>query len=64
MHTSQNIQHAITEFRRLLPNASRAARTIDRHEPPNRVAFVAVQEGYSAFALDLLKLIAAAQGDI
>jgi hypothetical protein len=59
----ENIDHAIKEFRRLLPNASKAARTIDRHEPPTRIAFIAVQEGYKAFALGLLKLMEAVKVD-
>ena len=59
MAPTENVEHAIKEFRRILPDASRTARTIDRFEPPIRVARIAAHEGYRAFAMELLKLIEA-----
>ena len=46
MPTTANLEQAVSEFRRMLPDASATARAIDRGEPWERIALNAVNDGY------------------
>jgi hypothetical protein len=62
-----NIERAIKEFRRTLPDFSKTARAIDCRRAPSRIALVAAQEGYKGyrtFAIELLELIEASPGKL
>ena len=62
-----NIERAIKEFRRTLPDFCKTAQAIDRRRAPSRIALIAAQEGYNgyrAFAIELLKLIEASVGKL
>ena len=52
-----SIELTIKEFRRILPDASETAQSIDRREPPRIIAHNAVNEGYSAFANALVTML-------
>ena len=53
MNTIVNLEHAISEFRQMLPAETATAKAIDRHEPWERIALNAVDDGYIEFANDL-----------
>jgi hypothetical protein len=46
MQAIANFEQAVSEFRRMLPNASATAQAIDRGEPWERIALNAVNDGY------------------
>lgn len=51
--TYSRLEEVITEFRRMLPAQSNTAQAIDRHEPWERIAVNAVDDGYIEFANEL-----------
>ena len=53
MKTIVNLEHAINEFRRMLPAETATAKAIDSHEPWERIALNAVDDGYIEFANEL-----------
>ena len=53
MQTNARFEQAISEFRQMLPADSATAKAIDRHEPWERIALNAVDDGYIEFANDL-----------
>ena len=48
-----NIEQVILQFRDLLPEESATAQAIDRHEPWERIAQRAVEDGYIEFVNEL-----------
>jgi hypothetical protein len=46
MQAIANFEQAVSEFRRMLPNASATAQAIDSGEPWERIALNAVNDGY------------------
>jgi hypothetical protein len=46
MPTIANLEQAVHEFRRMLPDATATAQAIDRGEPWERIALNAVNDGY------------------
>ena len=52
-HTVSRLEEVISEFRQLLPAQSATAQAIDRHEPWERIALNAVDDGYIEFANEL-----------
>lgn len=48
-----SLEQVIGQFRRMLPEESATARAIDRHEPWERIALNAVDDGYIEFANEL-----------
>jgi hypothetical protein len=53
MRTIVSLEHAINEFRQMLPAETATAKAIDRHEPWERIALDAVDDGYIEFANEL-----------
>ena len=53
MKPIENLEHAINEFRQMLPAETATAKAIDRHEPWERIALNAVDDGYIEFANEL-----------
>jgi hypothetical protein len=53
MKTIVSLEHAINEFRQMLPAETATAKAIDRHEPWERIALNAVDDGYIEFANEL-----------
>ena len=53
MHTIANIEEAINEFRKMLPDEALTAGAIDRHDPWECIALNAVDDGYIEFANEL-----------
>ena len=53
MKTIENLEAVITEFRQMLPAETATAKAIDRHEPWERIALNAVDDGYIEFANEL-----------
>ena len=51
--TVSRLDDVISEFRRMLPEQSATAQAIDRHEPWERIALNAVDDGYIEFANQL-----------
>jgi len=47
------LEQVINDFRRMLPAESATAQAIDRHEPWERIATNAVDDGYIEFANEL-----------
>src|SRR5690606_463355 len=48
-----SLEQVIAQFRRMLPEESATARAIDQHEPWERIALNAVDDGYIEFANEL-----------
>lgn len=57
MKPIESLEHAITEFRQMLPAETKTARAIDRHEPWEQIALNAVDDGYIEFANELGRFI-------
>ena len=53
MQTITSHEQVINEFRQMLPAESATAQAIDRHEPWERIALNAVDDGYIEFANEL-----------
>lgn len=53
MPTTASLDQVISEFRQILPADSATARAIDCHEPWERIAMRAVDDGYIEFANEL-----------
>ena len=53
MKTIVSLEHAISEFRQMLPAETATAKAIDRHEPWECIALNAVDDGYIEFANEL-----------
>jgi hypothetical protein len=53
MQTERGLEQVIYEFRRMLPEECATARAIDRHEPWERIAMRAVDDGYIEYANQL-----------
>jgi len=50
MEQDAGVQQLLVEFRQLLPAQCLTAQAIDRHEPFDRIAVKAVEDGYIEFA--------------
>jgi len=50
MEQHAGIEALLAEFRKLLPAQSLTAQAIDRHEPFDRIAVKAVEDGYIEFS--------------
>lgn len=53
MGSMATLDSIISDFRRMLPADSATAQAIDRHEPWERIALNAVDDGYIEFANEL-----------
>ena len=53
MPTTANLEQAVSEFRRMLPDGTATAQAIDRGEPWERIALNAVNDGYIESASEL-----------
>ena len=53
MGSMASLEQVIGQFRRMLPEESSTAQAIDRHEPWERIALNAVDDGYIEFANEL-----------
>ena len=53
MQTTANLEQAVSEFRRMLPDRTATAQAIDRGEPWERIALNAVNDGYIESASEL-----------
>ncbi len=53
MQSTSKLEQVINEFRQMLPAESATAQAIDHHEPWERIALKAVDDGYIEFANEL-----------
>jgi len=53
MECVENLEQMIERFRQMLPTESATAQAIDQHEPWERIAERAVDDGYIEFANQL-----------
>ena len=56
-HAAQRVDEVIAEFRQMLPAGCATARAIDSHEPWERIALNAVDDGYIECADQLVSFI-------
>ena len=59
MHVIATLEQLINEFRRLLPGETHTAQAIDRGEPWEQIAIIAVNDGYIELANELGRRIEA-----
>ena len=59
MQTVSHFEELITELRHMLPTNTSTAQAIDRHEPWERIAIKAVDDGYIESAEEFVRFVEA-----
>ena len=55
--TVSNFEEVITQFRQMLPKNTATAQAIDQHEPWDRIALKAIDDGYVEFADEFVQFV-------
>ena len=59
MQTISHFKEAITELRHMLPTNTATAQAIDQHEPWERIAVMAIDDGYIESADEFVRFVEA-----
>ena len=59
MQTISHFKEAITELRHMLPTNTATAQAIDQHEPWERIAIMAIDDGYIESADEFVRFVEA-----